>query len=150
SVLVDLEHPALREEDGLVVQRAVLESEDEPALDHIATRHLSELSRGQALALGRSENGKAVHHPFGEPNGNRCGVRQRQPRNECGNQPRAAYHETLRHPCLLRRRSPGLPGLGQDQGQQAGVRIPGFLWETRRNRELADWRSVSFTVMSTG
>jgi hypothetical protein len=58
-VAQDAEGPALRKDNGLVVDRAVLEAKDEPTGDPIAAAELDQVAVGEGLAV-QGAQGEAV------------------------------------------------------------------------------------------
>ena len=65
EVIADqLKMAALREHEGLILQRTVLEVEHETAGDAIAVRGLNEVAVRQETALGRTQREKTVYQPF--------------------------------------------------------------------------------------
>jgi type II secretory pathway predicted ATPase ExeA len=59
---------ALRKDDGLLVDGAVLETKNEMAGYPIAMRHLCDLALGESFAFQRAQDKKAVYESFGMEN----------------------------------------------------------------------------------
>ncbi len=74
-VAEEREDVALREDDALVVEGAVLEAEHHAALHHItAARDLDQLALGELLAAQRAENREAAGNALDVLDGDRIGI----------------------------------------------------------------------------
>jgi hypothetical protein len=73
-VRLEPEDAALRVRRDFVVDRAVLELEQEAAVDLVLTRLLCQLTVPYSLALGRSNDQESAGGSLLEPNPDRCGL----------------------------------------------------------------------------
>jgi hypothetical protein len=73
----ELEVTALREDCSFIIDRAILETEDQAGRNPIAAHHLEEVTHRNHAALFRAHREKAVNGPLDVPYGYRLGGRTR-------------------------------------------------------------------------